>query len=162
MHIQEVKDSYGESVIELAHDGAAVRYAGDYLVAVGHDRPGGYYEPDHTDLVRQDPAPFHTVRFDVAVADAKDGRFVPELTVHLRAEKDGRTLAAGRCAFRWHPRLHRYAVDLRLAPDRYDLTVRIAAPVFRRDDPRYCDPALLHFPKFDVFRVRGFSAHRAG
>lgn len=152
-----VSDSYGKSVLELAETGATLRYAGDFLVAVDHDRPTGYYEADPAGLGWREVAPFHTVRFDVAVADAHDGRFVPGLTIHLRAEKNGRTLAAGQCGFRWHPRLHRYAVDLHLPPHHYDLVVHIAPPGFPRDGHdtgrRYCDPVVLRFPRFEVCRT---------
>jgi hypothetical protein len=158
MQTEVRQDSYGAAVIELGQTGAAVRYAGDYLVALAHDRPAGYYECDRTELRWCEAAPFNTVRFDVAVADAGDGRFVPMLAVHLRAERAGRTMAAGPCGFRWHPRLHRYAVDLRLSPGRYDVTVHIGAPDFPRDGrdtgPRYCDPVMLRFPNFEVCRVR--------
>jgi hypothetical protein len=158
MQTEVAQDSYGAAVIELANTGAAVRYAGDFLIALSHDRPTGYYECDRADLSWREPAPFTTVQFDVAVADAGDGRFVPMLTVHLRAEKAGRTMAAGPCGFRWHPRLHRYAVDLRLPPDHYDITVHISAPAFPRDGRdtgrRYCDPVALRFPNFEVSHIR--------
>jgi hypothetical protein len=157
MRTEVAKDSYGASVMELARRGAPVRYAGDFLVAVDHDRPTGYYETDRDGLRWREAAPFNTVQFDVAVADANDGRFVPGLTVALRAEKNGRTLAAGECLFRWHPRLHRYAVDLRLLPGRYDVTVHIGTPVFQREDHaagrRYSDPVVLRFPNFEVCRI---------
>jgi hypothetical protein len=158
MRTEEAKDAYGAAVIELARQGAPVRYAGDFLVAVDHDRPTGYYESNHAGLNWREAAPFNTVQFDVAVADANDGRFVPGLTVYLRAERDGRTLAAGQCGFRWHPVLHRYAVDLRLPPGHYDVTVHIAAPGFPREDHtvgcRYSDPVVLRFPHFEVRRTR--------
>jgi hypothetical protein len=82
MQTEVAQDSYGAAVIDLARTGAAVRYAGDYLIALGQDRPTVYYEATG----RPRPArtgPFSTVQFDVAVADAGDGRFVPMLKVHL-------------------------------------------------------------------------------
>jgi hypothetical protein len=86
----------------------------------------------------------------VAVADALDGRFVPGLAVYLSARRGGRTLAAGECGFRWHPHLHRYAVDMRLTDGRYDLIVRIGVADFPRDDReaglRYHEPVVLYFP----------------
>jgi hypothetical protein len=143
-------DSYGEAVARLARKGAGVAHAEDYLVAVLQDRPKGRYEVGPADLTWREAAPYNTVRFDVAIADAQDGRFVPGLIVHLTAERNGRTLAAAQCPFRWHPTLHRYAADVRLPAGRYEVTVRIGPPSFPRDDRqaghRYAEPAVLRFP----------------
>jgi hypothetical protein len=150
-------DSYAESVARLEQEGATVGRAGDYLVAVTHDLPQGHYEADSTGLIWREAAPFNTVRFDVAVADAQDGRFVPGLTVHLAAERNGRTLAAARCGFRWHPSLHRYTAEIRLPAGRYDLTVRIDLPNFPRDDSqaglRYAGPVVLRFSNVAVHKL---------
>jgi hypothetical protein len=158
MPTEVVLDPYGESLIQLGRDGAPVRHAGDFHVAVTHDVPDSFYETDHAGLTWREPAPFHTVRFGVLVADAIDGRFVPGLTVSLTAEQGGRTLAAGQCGFLWHPRLHRYVTDMRLLDGDYDLTVRVAVPGFPRDDRgagrRYLDTVVLRLPRFRVCRVR--------
>jgi hypothetical protein len=153
-----LRDPYGRSVVTLEEDGAAVARSADYLVAVAHDRPEGRYEAGAAGLTWREAAPYSTVRFDVAVADVVDGRFVPGLTIYLSAQRDGRTYAAAQCHFRWHPILHRYAVEMRLVPGRYDLTVRIAAPGFARHDRtagrRYADPVELRFPDVLVHRTR--------
>src|SRR4051812_6664432 len=80
-------DPYGRAAIDWTEQGAALARAGDYLVVVGHERPNGAYQPDGDGLAWRAPAPFHTVRFAVAVADAADGRFVPGLSVHLAARQ---------------------------------------------------------------------------
>ena len=86
----------------------------------------------------------------MAVADIADGRFVPGLTVYATAGRSGRTYTARHCPFRWHPTLYRYTTELRLPAGSYDVTIRIAAAGFPRDDRitgrRYADPVVLHFP----------------
>jgi hypothetical protein len=154
MHTDVARGSYGESVVEQARAGAPVRYAGDYLVGVTHERPRAFWEADGSGLGWREAAPFTTVRFNVLVADAGDGRFVPGLSVQLSAEQNGRTLAAGQCRFRWHPELHRYSVDIRLPEGSFDLTIRIAPAEFPRDDRvagrRYGDPVVLRLPAVPV------------
>lgn len=145
-----LRDSYGRQVAAMEDDGAMVACGGDYVVAVVHGRPEGRYEAAGGGVTWREPAPDRTVRLDVAVADAGDGRFVPGLTVYAALERDGRTHAAQQCPFHWHPAMHRYATDLRVGGGIYDLTVRIAAPGFARLDrvagSRYADPVALRFP----------------
>jgi hypothetical protein len=148
-----LRDPYARQVAAMADDGAMVSCGGDYLVAVSYGYPQGRYEPLGGGLTWRKPAPDRTVRLDIAVADADDGRFVPGLTVHVALERDGRTYAAQQCRFRWHPVMHRYATDLRVVDGVYDLTVRIAAPGFVRLDrvagQRYADPVGLRFDRTD-------------
>ena len=144
-----LRDPYGRQIAAMEDDGAVVAGGGDYVVAVTHGHPQGRYEAAGGGLIWREPAPGSTVRLDIAVADAADGRFVPGLTVYVALERDGRTHAAQRCCFRWHPVMHRYATDLRVLDGVYDLTVRIAAPGFARLDRvagrRYADPVVLRF-----------------
>ena len=144
-----LRDPYGCRLAELGDEGALVARGGDYLVAVSHDRPQGRYEAAGGGLTWREPAPDSTVRIEVAVADADDGRFVPGLTVYVAVERDGRTYAARQCAFHWYPDMHRYAADVRLPAGVYDVTVRIGAPGFARQDrvagQRYADPVVLRF-----------------
>ena len=144
-----LRDAYGRQLAAMEDDGAMVRCGGDYVVAVAHGQPQGRYEPAGDGVAWREPAPDRTVRFDIAVADADDGRFVPGLTVYVALERDGRTYAAQQCPFRWHPVMHRYATDLRVLDGVYDVTVRIAASGFTRLDrvagQRYADPVVLRF-----------------
>ncbi len=148
--VDGLPDPYGQALVRLAGEGAVTGRAGDYLVVVLPDRPSGRYESVDARLTWRSPAPDVTVRVDVAVADAIDGRFVPGLTIYVAAERNGRTYAAQQCPFRWHPTLHRYAAELRLPAGTYDLVVRIGAAGFARDDRtaggRYADPVTLRFP----------------
>jgi Fe2+ transport protein len=156
-----VADPYGRSVASMVErDGAVAGQAGDYLVAFSHHEPEGGYGLQGGRLQWRDAAPDATVRLEVAVADAADGRFVPGLTVHVAVARDGRTFAAKRLEFRWHPDLHRYAAEARLpGPGAYDVTVRIAAPEFTRHDRaagrRYAEPVVLDFADVPFTRVRG-------
>ena len=144
-----LRDPYGRQIAELEDAGATVACRGDYVVAIIHGRPEGRYERSDGGPAWREPAPDRTVRLDIAVADAVDGRFVPGLTVYVALERDGRTHAAERCSFRWHPVMHRYGTDLRVVDGFYDLTVRIAAPEFARFDRaagrRFADPTVLRF-----------------
>jgi hypothetical protein len=144
-----LRDPYGCRVAALEDEGAAVARSGDYLIAVTHAPPAGRYESAGAELVWRTAAPGSTVRLEVAVADAEDGRFVPGLTVYVAVERDGRTYAARQCGFHWYPDMHRYAAEVRVPTGVYDVTVRIAAPGFPRHDQvagrRYADPAVLRF-----------------
>jgi hypothetical protein len=144
-----LRDPYGGRLAAMADEGGVVSCAGDYLIAVTHGRPQGRYEPAGAGLAWRAPAPDSTVRLEVAVADAVDGRFVPGLTVYVAVARGGRTYAAQQCGFHWYPDMHRYVAELRLQPGVYDVTVRIAAPGFPRHDreagARYADPVLVRF-----------------
>ncbi len=144
-----LRDPYGCRVAALEDEGGAVARGGDYLVAVSRARPTGRYESSGAGLTWREPAPESTVRLEVAVADAEDGRFVPGLTVYVAVERDGRTYAARQCVFHWYPDMHRYAAEVRLPLGVYDVTVRIAAPGFARHDQvagrRYADPVVVRF-----------------
>jgi hypothetical protein len=134
-HVAGVPDDpYGRSAVAMVGRGAMLETAGNYLVVVDHCRAAG-----------TGSSPLcGPVRFEVAVADSGDGRFVPGLTVDLSAQRGGRTLAAARCAFRRHPDLHRYTANLDLPAGSYDVTLRIQAPGATRDE-RGAGPVTVGF-----------------
>jgi hypothetical protein len=86
------------------------------------------------------------------VADAADGRFFPALDVHVDVEQEGRRFVSTDLPFLWHPFLHHYGINARLPGEGpYDVTVRIAPPIYMRHDPingkRYAEPVTARFKK---------------
>lgn len=90
------------------------------------------------------------VHLEVAVADAADGRFVPQLTVRVEVARDGRAVLSAELPFLWHPFLHHYGGNASV-PDEgpYDVAVEVSRPHFMRHDPvngrRYGEPVRARF-----------------
>jgi hypothetical protein len=87
---------------------------------------------------------------EVVVADAGDGRFVPQLEIEVTVTDDGLALFTHPVPFLWHPFLYHYGIDAEVPGNGpFDVTVRIAAPSFMRHDPvngrRYVDPVDVVF-----------------
>jgi hypothetical protein len=158
-------DAYGKALAAMAaEDGAAVLRAGDYLVAFVNEEAEGMYGPVGEELDWHEAAPEANVHLEVAVADAADGRFVPELPVYVEIERDGERVLATDLPFLWHPFLYHYGRNARI-PDAgpYDVIVHIAAPSFMRHDPingqRYSAPVTARFPNVRFANGRKPSPH---
>ncbi len=87
----------------------------------------------------------------MAVADAADGRFIPQLEITATLEcVGGETIGPFDMPFLWHPGLYHYGRDIRIPGDgRYNITIQIAPPSFSRHDKtngnRYADPVTVEF-----------------
>lgn len=144
-------DAYGRALEAMAkEDGAAVSRAGDFVVAFVNEKAEGMYDLDGDRLVWREAAEDANVHLEVAVADAGDGRFVPQLMVQVEVARDGRSVLSAELPFLWHPFLHHYGANASV-PDEgpYDVTVEVSRARFMRHDPvngrRYGEPARVRF-----------------
>src|ERR1700674_1196385 len=115
-----------------AADAGAMKPVGDYIVAFLQGKADGLGEragavPDQTPDGRN-------CHIQIAVLDAIDMRFVPELKIKVMLlDAGGRKVASFRTPFVWHPGFHHYAASIKLAKGgRHDLLVTIDSPSFRR------------------------------
>ena len=128
---------------------------GDYLVGFAQEEAEGMYElVDEGEFAFREPDA-ENCHFEVAVADAADGRFVPHCSVSLTAERDGEKHGPFDLSFLWHPGVHHYGSNVELPGDgSYDLQVRIEPPKMHRHDEqngdRYGEAVEVRFEDVDV------------
>jgi uncharacterized protein involved in high-affinity Fe2+ transport len=115
-----------------------------------------YHPTDGGELEWIEPADGENCHLEVAVSDAADGRFVPELDVSARlVSEDGTEVGPVEVPFVWHPGLHHYGVNLSVPGDgTYAVHVHVEPPSFPRHDEtngdRYAEPVDVTFEDVDV------------
>lgn len=151
-------DAYHEAlqymVEEVAHTGG-MQEAGDYIVAFAQEEAEGMYflEDGELEWVEPDEENCH---IEVAVLDADDRRFLPQLEIEATLFDDqGEEVTTFDCPFLWHPGLFHYGRNVVVPGDgTYDLRIRIAAPTFARHDEtngkRYGEPVEVTFEGIDI------------
>ena len=84
----------------------------------------------------REPAEGQNQHFEVIVRDHADGRFVPELDVHLQlSDGDDRVVADTDVPFIWHPFVLHYGIDGRIPGEGdYTAEVTVGAARFARHD----------------------------
>lgn len=153
-------DAYRESLRhmtdEVAHTGG-VTEAGDFRVAFAQEEAEGMYVPaGDGELEWSEPAEGENCHVEVAVTDAADGRFVPELDVAVTLEAgDGEEVGPVELPFLWHPGLHHYGANLSVPGDgTYTLRVEVEAPDFARHDrtngDRYAESVGVAFEDVEI------------
>jgi Fe2+ transport protein len=144
-------DTYAKALRAMDEEsGAVTQRAGDYLVAFVQENAEGMYELVDGRLVWQEAAEEANAHLEIAVADAADGRFVPDLDITLTLLEGDRELFTTTMPFLWHPYLYHYGTNARVPGEGpYSVRVRIDPPTFMRHDPvngkRYEQPADLVF-----------------
>lgn len=153
-------NAYHQAMQAMAkEEGAHTAQAGDYLIGFINEEAEGMYALDGDSLVWREAAEDANVHLEVAVADAADGRFIPNLAVQLALSHDGTPVLATDLPFLWHPFLHHYGTNAKV-PGRgpYRVTVRIAPAGFMRHDPvngrRYAQPIEVHFDNITLTNGR--------
>ncbi|MCA9972183.1 MAG: iron transporter, partial [Anaerolineales bacterium] len=112
---------------EVADDGQEKK-AGPYLISYAIEDAEGMYQMKNGELKWQEPED-ENVHVEIAVRDAADGRFVPNLNVHVRLI-DSRNNDVGyhRQPFIWHPWLYHYGRNWQVPGDGdYRLHVHVEA-----------------------------------
>jgi uncharacterized protein involved in high-affinity Fe2+ transport len=145
-------DAYRRALEAMdAESGAKIREAGPYVVAFVQEEAEGMYALEDGSLTWREAAGEADGHFEIAVADAADGRFVPGLEVSLTLVDDGREVMSMPLPFLWHPFLHHYGGNVKL-PGAGPYTVRavIEPPRYMRHDPvngkRYGERVEVEFP----------------
>lgn len=151
-------DAYREAldymVEEVANVGDTTE-EGDYLVGFAQEEAEGLYVPTGTgDLEWREPEA-ENCHLEVAVCDADDGRFLPEMDVAVTVLDDGDAVAEFTPDFLWHPGLFHYGANLTLPGDgEYTLRVEVDPPGFHRHDEengrRYTDPVEVTFEGVEI------------
>lgn len=143
--------AYGKALDAMEEEsGARRQYAGDYLLAFVQEEAEGMYSLVDGELVWHEAPEEANAHFEVAVADATDGRFVPGLDITLTLRRDGEALFSTVMPFLWHPFLYHYGRNVQV-PDEgpFSVHVRIEPPTFMRHDPvngkRYAQPVEATF-----------------
>ena len=111
--------------------------AGDYVVANANEYSEAYwsFENGHFALATEmENAATRNAHIEVAVMDAKTGRFVPGLQVTARlTAPDGRVLGTHQEPFMWHPWLWHYGENWRIPHGgRYSVHVHFDPPPYAR------------------------------
>ncbi|WP_323191038.1 iron transporter [Halostella sp. PRR32] len=140
---------------EVAETGG-LRTVDDYVVGFAQEEAEGMYVPgDDGDLEWTEPEE-ENCHLEVAVTDAADGRFVPELTVRSTLDpEDGETVGPFEVPFVWHPGLHHYGKNVEVPGDgEYDITVEVDPPAYMRHDQengdRYAEPVEVTFENVEI------------
>ena len=119
---------------EVANTGGMTE-AGDVQVAFAQEEAEGMYHLRDGDLEWVEPDD-ENCHLEVAVSDAADGRFIPELDVEATLEpEDGEEVGPVEVPFVWHPGLHHYGVNLSVPDDgEYTIKIHVEPPTFPRHD----------------------------
>lgn len=117
--------------------GATLQRAGQYTVVLVQENAEGMYMLEGGQLVWSEAPEEANAHFEIAVADAGDGRFVPGLDVEITLLRAGQELWTTALPFLWHPFLYHYGGNARVpgAGDDYTVRAHIASPTFMRHDP---------------------------
>ncbi len=97
---------------------------------------------------------------EVVVMDAADGRFIPEMVVHVTLmEKTGDEIGTWRLPFLWHPTMFHYGRSITIPKTaEYDVVVSVEAPAFPRHDKvngkRYEKAAQVRFRGMKIEKGR--------
>lgn len=156
----EEGDAYQESirymVEEVAHTGGMTE-AGDFTVAFAQEGAEGMYHfRGEGELEWVAPDADENCHLEVVVADAADGRFVPEVDVKATlVPEDGEEIGPVEVPFVWHPGLHHYGVNLSIPGDgTYTIRVHVDPPIFHRHDEtngdRYGESVDIEFEDVDI------------
>jgi len=140
----------------VAHTGEMTRQ-GDYIVGFAQEEAEGLYHlTDEGEFEWMEPSDEENCHLEVAVADAADGRFIPELSVEatLAAHDDGEVGPVD-LDLLWHPGLYHYGENIHVPGDgTYDIEITVDPPTFRRHDEangdRYGDSVTVLFEDVDI------------
>lgn len=156
----EQGDAYKKAVLymtEQVADTGGTKEAGDYLVGYAIEEAEGMYSLEGGELRWNNPHE-ENAHVEIAVMDASDGRFVPNL--HVTASlvtPDGEELGPYEHQLVWHPMIYHYARNWVLPADGdYTLKVHIdPAPFLRHDEVngrRFVDPVDVEFAGVPIER----------
>jgi len=143
-------------VEEVAHTGGK-QQAGEYMVGYAIEDAEGMYHYRDGQLSWQNPKN-ENLHVEIAVCDAADGRFIPNLNVTAALiTPGGQKLGPYEQELVWHPMLYHYARNWNV-PDNgeYSLLVHIEPPTFMRHDEvngrRFTTPVDAEFTGVKVTR----------
>ncbi|NHN46731.1 hypothetical protein G9464_03860 [Halostella sp. JP-L12] len=128
----------------------------DYVVGFAQEEAEGMYAPTGDGDLEWTEPDEENCHLEVAVTDAADGRFVPELTVRATlSPEEGDDVGPFEVPFIWHPGLHHYGTNVEVPGDgEYDISVEVDPPEFMRHDEengdRYAEPVEVTFEGVEI------------
>ena len=143
-----MQKALSEMTQQEAHGGKKV--VGDYLVAWANEKAEGLYFLRDGNLEWHEPEEENT-HLEVAVCDARDGRFIPGLKVHATLlDKDGTQVGSHVQPFLWHSWLLHYGRNWKVPhAGPYTLRIHIEPAAFPRHDKvngkRFAEPVEAEF-----------------
>jgi hypothetical protein len=132
----EAGKAYADALRAMGDEsGITAQVLGDMEIGVAIENAEGMYHLEGARLVWRNPTD-EDAHVEVAVADARDGRFIPGLNVIVTLiGPKGEDLGTELVPFLWHPWLHHYGRNWRVAgPGEYEVHVHIDPPTFGRHD----------------------------
>lgn len=130
--------------------------AGDYIIGCAVEEAEPLYYRMGPDLKLGEPPLGDNAHLEIVVADADDGRFIPELTIFATIiDASGKEVATLHLPFLWHPTMYHYGRDFHVpGAGKYTVRVAIDAPTFPRHDKvngkRYAQPVTAEFTGVDI------------
>lgn len=123
-----------EHMIENVAQTGATQEAGDYLVGIAVEEAEGMHVWEDGELSWQEPD--GNLHIEVAVMDAADKRFVPNLDVTVTVvDADGAEVATHEQPLLWHPMIHHYGRNWQVPGDgTYTIRVHVDPARFPRHD----------------------------
>ena len=150
------QDALEYMINEVAENGDK-QEAGDYLIGFAQEEAEGMYALNEggEDAFEWRVPTDENCHIEVAVCDAEDKRFIPELDITATLSNDDGFETEFEPPFLWHPGLLHYGKNVELPGDgKYDLTVRVEPPTFMRHDEengnRYGDPVEATFDGIEI------------
>lgn len=124
-----------KNMFKQANDGRDT-VLNDYKVAFAVEYAEGYWDYEHGIFrykVENDLSGRTNGHVEVAVLDAKTGRFLHDLNVTATLNKDGKDIGTKVEPFMWHPWLYHYGENWRVpSAGKYDLHIHFDPPPYRR------------------------------
>jgi hypothetical protein len=141
---------------DVPHDGGS-RTVGEYLIGYAVEEAEGLYEWSDGELTWREPED-ENLHLGVAVCDAADGRFIPDVRVTATLiAPDGQEVGTHEMPILWHPMIYHYGRNWTVPADGdYTLVVRVEPPRFMRHDDvngrRFTEPVEVEFTGVSVKR----------
>jgi hypothetical protein len=123
-------------ISQVADDGQETT-VGPYRVGYAIEEAEGMYHWQDGELVWQEPER-ENVHIEVSVRDAVDGRFIPNLNIHVRLiDSNKNDVGYHQQPFVWHPWLYHYGRNWHIPEEGdYRMEIHIKAPDFPRHDEK--------------------------
>lgn len=147
-------------VNEVAHTGGTTE-SGEFIVGYAQEEAEGMYGPTGDGQLEWTEPTEENCHIEIAVCDATDKRFIPNLTVEAAlTDEDGNRVGPFEVPFLWHPGLFHYGRNVEVPGDgRYTLDVTVDPPEFKRHDEqngdRYAEGVSVTFEDVDIQTGQG-------
>ncbi len=124
-------DKCVQALLKFGGSAAGQTRAGEYIVTYLISKPEGWYELEEKNNLSWHEPTGANAHLWLFVQDGSDHRLVPGLTITASLENAQKQMPYG-----WAPLINGYGDNINLSNNKNDvITIRIAAPQYRRHDP---------------------------